>query len=374
MRDPLIAEAGRNADGGALFEPRGFWDIAQLDTSDAVTSGEPNVVKLDREHFRNGARWPIILTRIALAPIAYLLEQQAGVAPVDATSYRNDGMNLGLAQVLIDAPFRQGYSKRYIVGRGMQARPTSEPGMRYSTTTYASGLWNVVRMGFDKPLVLPNKGAVEIGIGTYINANLAADSSLGVYVNVEERGGLWSGASRAAVMLSRVHNANGGYPFEPDAWPAFFDATINGRQTIEPYPFGTFRAQDYIKQNPSRGGAGGICIDAINVHVPQSDYDDDLQGTAVAGHPVTPFSLRLPCAARTRAGGTGQWWWRPNAPLGLMFNEITPAFVYDLPQPITLAPGDCLDVALQFPWLASNAITPKYQIGAALTGFAVIEG
>jgi hypothetical protein len=77
-----------------------------------------------------------------------------------------------------------------------------------------------------------------------------------------------------------------------------------------------------------------------------------------------------------RNGGTGAYWWREGAPLALVCPTITPAQVYDLPEPITLGPGERLDVEVSSPGptpMGEESIDSIYQIGVGLCGYASIE-
>jgi hypothetical protein len=319
--------------------------------------------------------------------VGYALTQFGGTPTGTAATYHNDGCNLALAEVLVSAPFRQDYTRQYMYGRGMAARPTADPAMQYSSTAYASALWNTVRLAFDRPLVLPNKGMLEIGIGNFIAPGAALGMGdvanlllLSAWINAEERGGILPGSSRFSEVIVRPAAQVGNMPWAADAWGS---TPGNVAGTAIP-PWGTFSGNEFLKQNPARGRAGGNVFDAINVWIDQIARDTAIQDSVVAGvagSPVSPLALNVPCSVRTRGGGSGEYWWRPNAPLALMFNELTPALVYDLPEPITLGPGDCLDVALRLPLAATvtiNAVPTTvqsiYQIGCAFTGFAVIEG
>ena len=56
---------------------------------------------------------------------------------------------------------------------------------------------------------------------------------------------------------------------------------------------------------------------------------------------------------------------------------MTPAQVYKFPTPITLGPGDNLEVELQTPeavTIGGNLIEPLYQVGIGMCGYAAIEG
>jgi hypothetical protein len=125
-------------------------------------------------------------------------------------------------------------------------------------------------------------------------------------------------------------------------------------------------------------------VHGFAVQIDQIDYDDVVIDTnliaalgAPAGQPVAPLSLRTAIRARMKNGGTGNYWWRPGAPLALVCPSITPAQVYKLPVPITLVPGDNLEIELETPGpitIGETEINPLYQVGVALCGFAAIEG
>lgn len=388
-----IPVAGRSPAGGALYEPRGFWDIATLNTAAGSTrqgpAGEINVRKLNRENFRNGARWPIILTRMVLCPVGYQLTEFDTTPDGTAVTYHNDAISaITGAEVIIAAPQRQNYNKRYLYSRSWVPRPTSDPNMSLvKASPYASSLFGVSRLAFDRPLVLPSKGALEIGVGGFIAPGAAFGvlstpnlAPLDGWIHVEERGGIWPGSSRDKQIVVRATDHPTIFPWQPDS---FGSTAGNTAQTIIPQA-GMFTANEFLKQNPERGRAGGNVFEAINVFIDQITRDDayqDSSTTDVPTSPIVPLACNVPCSARCRIGGTGEYWWRPNAPLALMFNELTPGLVYDLPIPITLTPGDCLDIALRMPWRASvlindvpTTVSPQYQLGVAFTGFAVIEG
>ena len=112
--------------------------------------------------------------------------------------------------------------------------------------------------------------------------------------------------------------------------------------------------------------------------IDQIDFDEGVQAQPAPfpGSPITPYSQRLGCRARTTNGGTNQWWWRPGAPLALMSPTITPASVMELQQPIKLGPGDSLEleVTAPNPVVLAPQIDPTFQFGVSLTGYAIIEG
>lgn len=59
-----------------------------------------------------------------------------------------------------------------------------------------------------------------------------------------------------------------------------------------------------------------------------------------------PLAVTTPIRIRSRNGGSGAYWWRDYAPLSMVTPSMTPASVSKLRLPLTLAPGEELDVGL----------------------------
>jgi hypothetical protein len=363
-----------------IYEPRAFWSVGFVDTSVTPSSGkEETTVRLSREHFRNGSRFPVVLTRVAVGAINYTLAQY-DVSPVSSSDrYHNDTSIIDVCDISFGVPNRRWWNRKPIQLASLTARATHEPSMRVSDVpyTYASGPWGIYRLAFEHPLQIPESAAIEVGIGSWTTALGIADSpppALSAWISVEETGGIWPGAARSAQKAILHYTPPSIGPFKPDGFSA--SPNVPPGRTVPIDIQQTFTATEYTKQDPLRGRAGTRTVHAINVHINQIAFDDAVQSslvTGVPGSPITPMGLRIPCQARCRGGGSGEWWWRPNAPLALVFNEITPARVYDLPSPVTLEDGDCLDVVIRTPpqW---GGLAPRYQIGVAFTGYAVIKG
>lgn len=371
---------------GLLFEPRALWSVGRFDSDPSIDTPAPyrlerGVLQLPIEDFRNPGRYPIVITRLSFAPVNYLLAQNNDAAAASAITFRNSGAVLARTKFLLSVPRRQFYSKQPILVGSLASRPTADPSMVATSTPYASSLFGVSRLQFDKDLHLPANGGIELWLGCPTPPpNAFADKgpsrAYRAWITAEENGGLLGGACRAHELTLNTLASSGSPPiFEPDA---FGLAGANGTSPSQFNVEGLFSLNQFLKQKTVRGGNNSASFQALNVVIDQIDFDDDAQDSAlagVAGMPCTPLSLRTPTRCRTRGGGTGQEWWRPGAPLGLVFTELTPATVYDLPQPITLNPGDALSVQLQFPTdVLAGPISPVYQVGVAASGFAVIEG
>lgn len=369
-------------ESGLIFEPRALWSVGRWNTA-AVSRldgrkyafGE---VQLPRQDFINGARWPLVITRVSMAAINYLLmsnEPTVAVVPKTKETFRNAASVLASARFMLSVPRRQYYSKRPISSLSLAPRPTGTPSLRGTAQDYASSIFGASRLEFDKPLRMPQQGAIEVALGAptpYADEDQA--ETFNAYVHVEELGGgLFPGNSREKnfELGTLIHT-------HPQLYlPDTFD-TSGGTKGAQFPSDQMFSQTEFTKQRPSR--SGGSAFSAISVLVDQITSDDGMQMSIVpgiAGSPVCPLSLRTPTRIRTKGGGTGTDWWRPGAPLGLVFTDVTSALVYDLPIPITLNPGDQLSVVLQLPLdvtIDGVHLTPIYQIGFAANGFAVIEG
>lgn len=380
-----IAIAGLDTEGGLLFEPRAFWSAGSIAIdAEEMAIGAPQVIAFPRRDFRNGARYPIVLTRLSILPHNYAL---ADYDPADAegTAYQAAMSAIHAAKIRISAPFRQDYTRasRQIL-TGYAPRPTTGPLMQALVTPaplYASSMFGVSRLRFDKPLLLANKAAVRFDLSSPTIANAIAPAiSTGSQINTrvtwheEDPDSFFGGAARS----KQVNLGWAALPY----WRSSDAFGFNAGPVVTEFDIQqSFRAMDFLKQNPIRAGVARVR--EVSVYIDQIDYDDAVQSSAlpqVPGSPVAELCARIPCRARTEIGGTGEWWWRPGAPLALVLTDQTPALVYDLPKPIVLSPGDALDIDIEVPGPVlldtdpDVIATPIYQFSAAVSGFAVIEG
>jgi hypothetical protein len=158
----------------------------------------------------------------------------------------------------------------------------------------------------------------------------------------------------------------GGGAFMGDSWGLSrtvangnINAVINGRS--------------FKEQAPNRSGAAKLT--GMRIMYNQITYDNSVTIGTYGTDPPEVLSNRIGTRARN-ISGTNEWFWRPGAPLSLVLDTITPALVYSLPRPITLGPGDTLDVEMNFPGVLSAQYEEDvpFQIGVSLNGFAAIEG
>lgn len=375
---------------GVIYEPRAFWNVTQVNP-EKNPSGR---VVLPRDDFRNGEKWPVTLTHLLVAPINYGFRQtDAGGAATPANYHLGGASVLNFARVLVSAPQRQGYSRKVIAANAFSARPRWEP---RAQDTQQSSIWNVTRWDFDHPMVLPRQGTLEFQLSSVSVSDIALNppgeaglSYFSVVVNEGPpagsespgRAGVWPGNARIHQRSLLKYGKPGiGWPglFPPDPLGDSNNTIPALAATSNAWPPETqLSAREYDSQNVTNAGSTPTL--GFAVAIDQIDFDSIYAANTPPGviADVSPLSLRTACRARTRNGGTGHWWWKPGAPLALVCPTITPAQVYKLPTPITLAPGDVLEVELQAQRalvLEQGTANPLTNFGVSFTGYAAIEG
>lgn len=367
---------------GIIYEPRSIWDLQR------AAAGETELV-FDREHLMNGTRHPITLRRMAISPIGYILRRVS--RGINAPTAQNSWNGLHLINELrirITAPFRQHYSRYEIRLPGYQPRPRwPAPVAATYAAAYASCLLGTSRLDFDHPLVVPRTAGLEFSMTGYLlpTGYAPADPTTRSRASVlwQEAGGSFAGAGRyrAGQLVAEVNpavefNPDSPVPLPPDGMGANSGAGFS----TDPWANGHFTAADFKAQDDVRQGTAKLT--GLAVHIDQIDYDAaiDALGAPFAGWPVAPNCLRV--GTRVRSEVVGEWWWRPGAPMGLVLDTITPALVYELPEPITLGPGDSLNVRAELPGTVAvsnpeggtDNVNPVINLGIAFNGEAAIEG
>jgi hypothetical protein len=372
---------------GLLYEPRALWSLARIESGASQPRRPPFTVRLPRDHFLNGEKYPITITKALVCPVNYQADTYRDNGPFTAANFRNDGVSaVERTRLVISAPQRQYYMRQPGHPQGLTPRPSYTPvppGASFGTPDGVSSLWGLSRWKFDKPMLIPKLGDLEFDLSAITSpANIpgvvAGTLEPRAYVHFEEtRAGLFNGNSRDTERLVMAYYGSGGSaagaPFPSDGFG--FNA-VQGGPILWP-PTTRFSARRYGAENPTSDGS--IPVTGFSVLIDQIQYDDGILGApwaAILGSVISPLSLRVACRARMRNGGTGAYWWRDGAPLALVCPTITPAQVYDLPEPITLGPGERLDVEVSAPGpvvIGENAIPSIYQIGVGLCGYASIE-
>lgn len=371
-------------EGGVIYEPRSLWSMLTVQ----LLAGPPGRFhfRFPREHFRNGSRYPMTLSRIAVAPINYGY-RRTPTNEVNQRRWQSMSAVMGVASLRVSVPYRQHYSRQTFPLAALSAAPTGEPLPRPheldSGVIYPSGLWGVTVLNFDKPMFLPRLGSLEWQLSSGNNYEPSVELAAKAYMLYQEQGGLFPGSARTHAFDVRElatagrypsgvfpQTPNVGWPFVPDG-NADLGAAGNTNQFWD--GAGQFSSKRFKAQEATRDGSSKIL--GMRVMIDQITNDDDM---GPAGSQIAPLSLRLGTRVRSTGAGSGEYWWREGAPLGLVFDTITPATVYRLPQPITLAKGDSLDVELELPAVAGELPDDIRQcvcnVGVSFNGYATIEG
>lgn len=388
-------------DAGLLYEPRVWWEQFSIDSGVSSQALGPRRVKSNPNFWRNGSRHNVVLTHVLMAPVGYVLrELTATAAPAAIETYDNAMGIISKMAVQITAPFRNRFSKRSVLVPGYTGEPAGAPSMRYNPATGAqsSGPFGVSRWMFDKPMWLGRKGTVQYDLSAIPNSALLQNepSLLTPYeINFEEQfiaGNRFRMYSRhftgeLPLTLNDSVPREAVFPAGPNATP--LDA-FGGNPTPAPVqsqamwpPQGKFPTSDWKRQESSRGAPRGW-LTAFDVHMNQIAYDERIISDIAALFPLitnirtAPLDLRVGSRARTSGGGTNEWWWRPGCPVGLTCPTLTSAQVYQLDEPISVAPGDTLELEVQAPGPVTfpqvGELAPIYNIGVSMAGYAEVEG
>lgn len=385
MANALPRELPNN---GFWYQPASLWSIAYVDSSAEVDAIRFN---FKREHFRNPTRHPITLTRFALNGVNYPFD----IMNIPAATSQNvaNSAILNLATIKIAAPYRRGYSRQELPLAAYSPRPT---GWVSGATESDSSLFGTNYLRFDKEILLPRKGALEValtGNTSMLTDYLPSEIEFPIFPEqlgrfyFHEAGGLFSGNSRQKSLqivtgedIAPIPDPYSGIPFAvPPQYGLFADV---GPTPVQLWPGQSrMNARDYEQQESTRSGSTQVY--GMGVHINQIEWDDTVKAqilgnlgvAAGSTYKLSMTASRVGCRARAvHAPGSNDWWWRPGAPLCLVLDTITDALVYDLPEPITLAMGETLDVTMVVPGNTSDTPAPGFQVGISFNGWTAIEG
>ncbi len=386
----MAAEA-RQIDHGLSFEPRAFWDVATVDAISPAAQGNEQLIVLNSANFYNAQRWPIVIDRITYAPINYLLKRYAKAGGGTPHGFFA-ASNIFLPRATMAVRLRTAFSNEPMVV-SMEATEPSYGGGPPSMDTerFWSSNFGHVYYKFPKVMELPQDANIQFDLSVFdgvTNAGAPAPvaharwaTAFHEYLHHDLRLG---GARVFGAPLAGA-SATTQSPFGEVISPV---ATIPGNLTSsatfppqhQPTPR-EFDAQSPVASNSIEETRISRFY-GISVAIDQIDYDDNAAAAllAAAGASFQPcmLAMRIAARARTRGGGTQAWWWREGAPLALVMPTITPASVIKLARPITIAPGDQLEVELRIPPQlpdATNVLAEAtYSVGIGFNGHAVIAG
>lgn len=392
---------------GVWFEPRSLWCVKNVILDDYAIGeggsfGPTLTIPLQRNAFRNGTRFPFQVQRIAISAVGYPLARPdvLGMQAADnAAGPANLNGTCALARVTfqVSSPFRQQWSRTVVSGNGLAPLPTYTPNVP-AADSGKSSLFGLNSLMFDRPLIIPRNGAVEwsmsslqgmrwaAGAGGTVSAFNLPSTDLPMTMSYLEKGGLFCGSARSSRVNLRTNQSpiapvpgdDSGFPY---ALPPGFVPMVGGSGNVPFWdPTSTFDASSFRTKNATKAGSTNIY--GMTLAIDQTAFDTGVLAQFTDGV-VAPVSQRIGTRVRVVGGPATDYWWRPGAPAALVFDTITPAAVFQLDEPITLEPGDSLDVSLAVPAASSfvdggvtvsQATAASYQFGVSFNGFAAITG
>lgn len=364
---------------GFLYEPRAFWDVAILRPPIARPASR---TVLDSDKFYNGSKYPVVLTHLIFDPAV------SQISAVQASRGFMDGV------IRLTSSGNQPVTRGPVPLRSLLSGVSFEPPSPYNPIPvtgvvpqggiwgdYPGPLWNVSQWDFCHPLVLPKDGAVTFSIGARIEADFlpAIDTPpVVVYAQFNEGGDtnndFYKGNARSFIEPGQFRTTN------VSTWGTIAGGGgefSGGAGVAQPFPpSGVFTGRAYQRQNITQ--AGSTLLRGFSVMFDQRAFDIAAQAEFPAPTDTASQSCasRTPVKAKTSGCGTQESWWRDGAPLSLVSPTRTPALVGKLQMPITLQPGDGLDVELAFGTSSSEPVGLRptgVNFGISLCGFAAIE-
>lgn len=402
-------EAGAVFDSGIWYAPRSLWTAGVLDVAGGLapvpSSYETVEVQLDRSKLRNPGRHPIQINRLALSIIGNPFAQSTEVdMPQGAAGYHNTMSALNDIRARVSVPFRQYYARNMPTVSSISPQPVGQPPVQRNGAGFenASSLWGLSHLMFDRPLYIGKQTGLEWGLssamalrwpgGPDINIPDVPDALLPVTMSWLEEGGLFAGSARSrrvdlrfdsslgrlrlAAALTREDKQKLVDSGQPIPLPGGFVAPAYvGAQDIPFWdPASSYPPNMFKRQSPVRSGAAKIlgmtmAIDQITL--------DDIATVSMTQTKMAQYSSMLGMRNRLSGGVDSTWWARQGIPTNLFMDTITNAAVYELDVPLTLVPGDSVNITIQVPgeaFASAGVAAGRYNIGVALNGFAAIEG
>lgn len=317
-----------------LYEPRALWSLFTL--TEATSSPVP--LAYERTTLRNGTKRPMVLNRITADNFT--------ASGFTSLSLRNARIRLGIGQKYL-------FSREPMPVALLRQRKTTQPWIPNST-----GFPGFAYLRLDHPHIVPPSGSLDM----HISASTALNGRSFSVAYHERSAEDDAGTSFGGAGIVSAPTATGALPTITGTGTAGAntgDPAFGGGGTpsgTDPVPAQGLVAANFLAARTNR--AGSSLVEGFSV------------GVSVTGS--TAVDLReAGLSMRTVGYGSGEWWWTPAAPLTLVMDSLTPSSSYELPCPITLEPGQYLNLEVVYDNRQVGGIN---NLGVALNGYSEIDG
>lgn len=364
-----------------VHEPRVLWSSVEYSTLEATSRRPRERVDFRARDYLNGEHYPITLRHVVLdAPALFDTFTPAVPGPFTRQSR---AAWLGNVELTFRVRGVSSLNRYYISPRGMSTVPTDEPVAPATLAQVQTSrrLFNTYRWRFHQPMHLPADGVIEFDLGGLLAITGTTGTSPTASIAFDQIGG---GFGNGSARTQRV-------PLSPTG-PARLDFPVDAysiANTPQPPlppgiqawpPTSRFNPRVFQAQNPNGAGSASV-FSGFSVAIDQRSWDEAIvanvplnsEGAVGAAGAILPVRARV---ARGN-GGSGAYWWRDGAPLSLVCPTMTSAHVVELTRPITLEPGQSLEVEATMPrttFFEEEPLNTKYALCVAFAGDARIYG
>ena len=397
---------------GFLYEPRVLWGqgvITQVPADEFNPAAAVTVIGPGRNDYYNGSKYPIVLTDVITlmqSPLGYgstgpsLLDQ----LPIELGSLGGARYSYGRISGLVEpkASAEALESFNPITPDAPPLNTLGFPNPLVTPRTRRRSVTNLARWDFEHTLKLPAAAYLELQLSGRI-PTVVDTSAVGVTADVNFYAA--SPGGRANWPGSTLTRTN--FPIDQLSVPTsqfYYQAAQNNYYTDGgPFPFSTlpfqgsfggtqnqlypssqvFTSKLAVQQKANYSAP--FDLHGFSVGFDQTALDNALGDNQAAG----PLSATTYLRARSRNGGTQEFWWRDGAPLAICTPTMTPGVVSTLSRPIALQPGEGFKLSLPQDMTFDNLKLPlggvlftpagsTINIGQAVfyisfTGYAVVE-
>ena len=368
MTLPSVADLLRPRPG-YFYEPRVLWGMGLFTVVRGEDAPVVNIVLPERDSYYNEWRWPIILTDVItleMSPQGRVSDGGSivGQLPFELGSLGSARYSLGPVRGLL-RPQPSGDAVEPLSPRNPDPVALTELGFTGDVTRsaihYRSSL-NTCRWDFQHALKLPPTASMELQLSgrppTIVDTSAIRTSmDVNFFAGSPDQKAMWpqSTITRRETRLDQL-TLDASRFYYSQAVQGSINVGEGGTPTAFVPPFGIGGAQQQLYPNHQTFTAVQANRQKANYNLPSHltgfavSFDQtELDAALYAADPtalVGPLSTTIYARARTRNGGTGNYWWRDGAPLAITTPTITPAVTHKLARPLAVGPGEGFKLTL----------------------------